>query len=1177
MKKIYLVLLIFTISLLSYGQSPIVVIDRASINDPTTTGNAASISSVGLSRGTGVVFRAGTDHTSIRWFSTSQSAAVANNDYIEWSVSANANFEVEITDVDIQLRRDASGPKNWQLFYSTDGFASNSTAVNSQEAIAANTNINYNLNGFSANSGPSGTITFRLYAWNADNNQGWLRVRRNADWAGFGISLPGIRLHGFINPVSSNSAESNIVSAPSFIPSENIDYRLYSASSGLTVSNSIKIGEFLIQDGGDDLSDADAFSTTLTDLGFEVTGYSNLNALALFDGSTNIGEMSTVTSNTNFSGLNLTAADDDTKSFDVYATFNNTVTDNEQIQLTVNSAIPDANGSTFLLSDAGAAQTSIAGDDNRLEVVATKVFFHLEPSDVNQFETMTPFPVVYATDLNNNLDLDYNGGITVSSTGALDPSSINYNLVSGKGVLNTLKFIEQGSNISLFIIPESGFSPVVSTSFNVLAPVIAIAIQDFDNTAPSWNYSTDVPFFDNGWGTDGYYGVIDLNLASPINQQFFNNNILGENDLYDEEDHGTIGYATVTFEPVDISSYNQVRMQFDWQYSGYTQMNSSIQYEVSYDGINQGLVDIYYGPDGVQADSGRMSLSIPDSVNTVSLMLRIRHDGVNGYSGFDNFKVVSAFDGLVYANNAWIPNPPSNSTGTENAYIKDGIYSVGSDIELNSLFVADGAAVTVSPTKSITLFSDLYTDGIVFLESAPGGYSSLIVEGNSFGNVTYNRHVNIHETVGGNDLISAPVTGETFGTIAANNPNLFSNPSNPTEKLFGPFDKATGTYLTYDTDIPAEAAIVLEPGIGYRAATSDNGSLNFTGIVTTDNVNMPITIEGTVTPVWNLIGNPYPSYLKLSDFLEANNSQFNSTSSGVYGYDGDASDGWQIWNQAYSDLNPTAVMAPGQGFYVSSATSNGIISFNPDMRSIGFTDDFIPGRLSNNPIEYLQLGLNSTAKSYVTEFYFTNNASLGLDPGYDSRIFGGTAPAFSLYSHLVQDNTGDAFGAQSIGYSDYSDVTIPLGVNVTQNQEFTIRIVESSLPASTHVYLEDTVANTVTFLNDGDYTLTSPTNISGVGRFFLRFADASLSTDDLTLNSLHVFATASPKTVFVKGYLTETTALKIIDMQGRLVLNTQLEAGTTNNKVDVSTLSPGIYIVSVINGSVNKTQKVIIR
>ena len=101
--------------------------------------------------------------------------------------------------------------------------------------------------------------------------------------------------------------------------------------------------------------------------------------------------------------------------------------------------------------------------------------------------------------------------------------------------------------------------------------------------------------------------------------------------------------------------------------------------------------------------------------------------------------------------------------------------------------------------------------------------------------------------------------------------------------------------------------------------------------------------------------------------------------------------------------------------------------------------------------------------------------------------------------------------------------------------------------------------------------------MNGIGRFFLRFSESSLSTEELAFNSLHVFATVTPKAIFIKGNLTDTTLVKVFDMQGRLVLSSTLESGSTRNQIDVSTLATGIYAVSVSNKSLTKTQKVIIK
>lgn len=1183
MKKIYLLTLFLSIFLTNYAQSPIVTIDRANGVGPTLTGNTVNISSVGLTRGTGVNQRNGTDFSSRDWDGTSLTTAESNNDYLEWSVSANINYDVEITEVDIRLRRNPNGPANWQLFYSTDNFVTTSTAVNSIETLAADTNVIYNFNSLSINSGTSGTITFRLYAWNAATNGGWLRVRRLASWSDFGIALPGIRLTGNITTMSTNSSESNIVNSIVFDPTDNIsDYQMYSSSSGLTTTNSLKIGEFTIQDGGDDLTDSDALDTILNEIAFSVTGDSNIEAMAIFDGSTNVGEVSSVTSTTTFSNLNsgsgLIAPNGGTKTFDVYATFSTTITDNDQIILTISSAIPDASGSTFEASDAGGANTPNDGDNNRLEVIASEMIFSQQTSDVNQLENMTPFPMIHATDSAGNLDVDFSGIVNVISSGSLDPSSINYNINNGIGIFDTIKFSQQGTNISLVVIsPELG--GLISSTFDVFGPIVTVAIQDFDSPTPEWTYSNDIPFFDNGWGVDGYYGIINSNIASPIDYAYFQDNILGENDLNDEGDNGTNGWATILFDDVDISSFTNVEIRFDWQVIGYANNNDDAQYQLFYDGIGQGRNFIFDGDNSssVNDGSGSIALDVPDSVDAVSLEIRIRNNGNNGYSGFDNFKVVSVFDGLLYTNNAWTPNPPSDLTGSEDAFVKDGNYIVGSGVELNNLFVENGATVSIAPAESILINNDVVTDGVLELNSVSTSYSSLIVEGKVIGSVIYNRHVNTNATTGGNDLISAPVTGETFGVFASNNSNIFSNPSNTNEKLFGPFDKTTGLYLTYDTSIPAEAAITLEPGIGYRAASTDGTTFSFNGNVNTGIVDVPIVISGPNNPEWNLIGNPYPSYLSLSDFLTSNIALLDPVSSGIYGYDGNASDGWEIWNQAYSDANPSAVITPGQGFLVASGSASETISFLPGMRSVGTTDDFIPGRIMNSNISNLELTLTNATEAYKTDFYFTPNASLGLDPGYDSQIFAGIESEFSIYSHLVNENVGLPMAIQSLSDSDLTEVTIPIGINSIQGEPISITISNSTIPTSVNVYLEDLVLNTTTLLNESSYQFTPSSALNGTGRFFLRFSDASLSIDTLALNNLHIYATISPKTLFIKGQLNSSTLVNIYDMQGRKVLSTKLISTDTQNEVDISNLGTGIYVVSLTNDAFSRNQKIIVK
>ncbi|MEH6534743.1 MAG: GEVED domain-containing protein, partial [Psychroserpens sp.] len=529
-------------------------------------------------------------------------------------------------------------------------------------------------------------------------------------------------------------------------------------------------------------------------------------------------------------------------------------------------------------------------------------------------------------------------------------------------------------------------------------------------------------------------------------------------------------------------------------------------------------------------------------------------------------------DDLIYSNSAWTPYAPSPITGTDNAIILDGTYSIIDDIQINNVRVDDGAGIIIEKSKSLTVNGDIVTNDNVILESDSDEYASLIVNNLVIGEAQYKRHVNTTASSGGNDLIAPPVYGESFIDFRVANPNILSNSTN-TLFLFGPFDKITASYLLYTNTETAS----LNAGTGYRTASTDASTFTFTGLVETGNLNAPVVISGPGNPEWNLIGNPYPSYINLSDFLSANNSKFDSQRSGVYGYDGNASDGWVIWNQAYSDANPNAKITPGQGFLIASATNQAEIEFTPNMRSIGSDDDFILGRQDgSNAISHLKLEMTSSSKLYMTDFYFTENASLGLDYNYDSGLFG-SAPPFSIYSHLVQENVGRNYGVQSIGTTNLSDVAIPLGVHVSEGQQVTISISETTLSESIEVYLEDTLTNTFTLLNTLDYTFTANTNVTGTGRFFLRFAETTLNTSNNETNKIEVYTTTQPKMLYVKGQLFEDTKLSIFDLQGRLIKTMTLSNSQTTHRIDVSSINTGVYIVSLENDSQEKTEKVVIK
>lgn len=535
------------------------------------------------------------------------------------------------------------------------------------------------------------------------------------------------------------------------------------------------------------------------------------------------------------------------------------------------------------------------------------------------------------------------------------------------------------------------------------------------------------------------------------------------------------------------------------------------------------------------------------------------------------------YDGLLYSDRHWTPHAPNANTGNKNTLIQNGIYTEVRNVQVKNLKVDPGAGIVVKETGAITVNGDLTTSNNVILKSDSKNYSSLIVSGEVKGTAKYTRQVQITTAMGVAShevLISAPVTGESFKMFRAANKNIVSNAINSLF-LFGPFNKIKGAFTLYSNteNDPFKAAT------GYKAAATNNGSFTFTGTVNTKEIKKDILNSGPAYTEWNLIGNPYPSYINLSDFLAANNSQFASTSAGIYGYDTEVSEGWRIHNLAYLTLYPNTKIKPGQGFMVASKTGGATVSFRPSMRSVGNSDDFVVSKdtIAKN-VGYLKLNLNNGILNYNTDFYFNDQSTKGLDPGYDAGVYGGKAPDFAIYSHLVENNTGLDMAVQSLAYTDLSkDTIIPLGINSSKGQEITVSIAEAILPEETEVFLEDMLTNTFTLLNTNNYTFFTDKNVSKTGRFFLHVTNSTLLFGSDTDSSPQLFTINGSHILHIKGMIAPDTALTIYDLEGRLMLSNQLQEGTNTNKIDISILSGGIYIVKLRTGSIEKIKKILLK
>ncbi|MDC1337309.1 hypothetical protein N8191_02385, partial [Flavobacteriaceae bacterium] len=415
-----------------------------------------------------------------------------------------------------------------------------------------------------------------------------------------------------------------------------------------------------------------------------------------------------------------------------------------------------------------------------------------------------------------------------------------------------------------------------------------------------------------------------------------------------------------------------------------------------------------------------------------------------------------------------------------------------------NITVASGKSFTIEKTGSVTMSGNFSNSGTFTLNSDSDEFSSIIIGGTVTGNITYNRYVN---SVGTDkwDLTGSPVSGQSINSfVTANSSTLATNSAT---KAIGYYDNADNTWTNYTTSTIGGAGN-FPLGKGFQMGTIANGTgiLSFTGSPAASNqtqaiINNDAANSGAGTR-WNLVANPFPSYIQgnanahaTNNFLTVNSDKLDDSYEAIYGYDADGT-GYTIYN----NISGALLLSPGQGFMIASDNTNSDnISFTTDMRTIVGGDDFITSsRAMQDSYELILKLYDGDTEIDNTRFYFKEGLNLGLDPGYDAGHFNQSA---SLMSRLVDEDKSVGFAVNAMGIENVNNVVVPLVINREAGVEFRISIDSFDLSTGTKIYLEDNVNKTFTHLNEQDFQFKSDDKLSGAGRFFVHFTTTTLSND----------------------------------------------------------------------------------
>ena len=397
-----------------------------------------------------------------------------------------------------------------------------------------------------------------------------------------------------------------------------------------------------------------------------------------------------------------------------------------------------------------------------------------------------------------------------------------------------------------------------------------------------------------------------------------------------------------------------------------------------------------------------------------------------------------------------------------------GVLTVSSTLTINAgakLTNPNAANLTV---KNVMIKSDLTSGTGTFVDN---GTTTTTLGGQAY--------VQQYLTGGRNWYLSSPVATATSGCIS-------------TASLVQSYDEPSTKWISESS--------ILNVLKGYLSSVTSTGAVTFTGgsLNTGVKVNPNLTRNGAIKSGYNLVGNPYPSYLdwdlaySQSIHLEPT-MWYRSKNPGNTAYVFDTYGAISHIGTGNNGVDVTAQIPPVQAFWVrvASGYTSGNIGLNNTMRSHDVATNLLRApALDNSSQQVLRLQVSNGVNTDQTIVLFNSDASNGYD-AYDSeKMTNNNASVPEIYT-IAGTEPVVINGLNSVS----TNPELALGFTSAEYNMFTIKALEiKNFDLDTKIVLRDKILNKEKELVVGnDYSFSSDATSTST-RFSILFKSNSVTT-----------------------------------------------------------------------------------